>query len=311
MQYTKPDYYDSFLCGGEGCSDRCPAPADMTWMQLCASHGELGLSLACPQAARLILLRQQETEYRKIRDDSPPAFSGITQGQLSLMLDALTTLDIILKNRTMELRSNVMLALTYAAEFDPMIGSELRYDFDELDWGYTEQPWKQLSSVTPLQGFWEEKQEDLLAILRDFLSVAGEAEIMASQLRGTIALLEGLSPQAYRDLRDAFEEYMKPRSYVQEHLLEYLIHRYYFRDSERKTILPGVRFSFSCYAVISALAARVYHEAGILTDETLVNLCSQFSRCFEGNIDRREALFEKMAAEPVYERQRLQRMLWK
>ena len=54
-------------------------------------------------------------------------------------------MDIILQNRSLPFRSDLMLSLIYGYEFEPMISSDSRYAYDEMDWGFTEQPYRQLS----------------------------------------------------------------------------------------------------------------------------------------------------------------------
>ena len=89
MRYIKPDYMDHFYCTGESCIMPCPAPADMTWTRTLGMLCESGVSMACPQGARLILLHEAPTTFQSSRDNAPAAdLSGISGDQLALMLDA-------------------------------------------------------------------------------------------------------------------------------------------------------------------------------------------------------------------------------
>lgn len=311
MQYIRPSYLDDFLCLGEQCPAPCAAPADMTWTHTVGDTCETGLSMACPKAAKIMLLGSDPVRFPVKKDSTPgPLPEGLKKDQLELMLDARKTLDIILQNRSLEFRSDVVQALTYTSEFDPMITTNVRYAYDELDWGYTEQPYRMLTGVVQLQGFWSEKQRDLLAILASVRELCGEDTLLTDHLDKTIALFRTLSPEECKTRRSEFDRYMAPREYLFENLLVYLIHRHYLDQAEDKTVLPAITFTMVSFAVIRAMAFRLYRDTGALTEEAFVALCRHYCRCTEENDAIHAALLEKFAQDPLYSTTRLQRLLW-
>ena len=311
MRYIKPDYMDHFYCTGESCIMPCPAPADMTWTRTLGDLCESGVSMACPQGARLILLHEAPTTFQSSRDNAPAAdLSGISGDQLALMLDARKTMDIILQNRSLPFRSDLMLSLIYGYEFEPMISSDSRYAYDEMDWGFTEQPYRQLSYAQTSQGNWEMKRSDLLHVLFHLHKLCGGDEFLRNQLEHAIDMIEPIGGDAYRTLRDAFDAYMQPREYLFENLMVYDIHRHFLAHSQDATVLTGVKFSVVSFAVIRCMAARLYRDTGFLTDEAFVALCRHWSRCVEESPKIHRELEALLETDPLFTLDVLQRMLW-
>ncbi len=311
MRYIRPDYMDRFYCSGEGCPTPCAAPADMTWTRTIGSLCEAGLSMSCPLGAKLILLHASPVVYREDRDSAPSApLDGISPNQLELMLDARKTLDIILQNRSLPLRSDVMLALIYSYEFQPMISSGSRYAYDEMDWGFTEQPYRQLSYALTAQGGWEMKRSNMLQILIRIFELSRGDDLLQNHLLHTTKLIESLSGADYKALRDEFDQYIAPRDHLFENLMVYYIHRYFLANTVQRTVLPGVQFAVVSFSVIRAMAARLYRSTGVVSDEAFLSLCRHYARCMEENADVCMALKNQFASDPLFSQDSLQRMLW-
>ena len=311
MRYIRPDYMDRFYCSSENCPTPCAAPADMTWTRTLGSLCEAGLSMSCPLGARLILLHQAPVIYHEDRDSAPNApLDGISPSQLELMLDARKTLDIILQNRSLPLRSDVMLSLIYGYEFQPMISSDSRYAYDEMDWGFTEQPYRQLSYALTSQGGWEMKRSNILQVLIRIFELSREDDLLQNHLRHTISLIEPLSGAGYKALRDEFDQYMAPRDYLFENLMVYYIHRYFLANAAQQTVLPGIQFAIVSFSVIRAMAARLYKSTGVVSDEAFLSLCRHYARCIEENSAARMTLKEQFVSDPLFSQDSLQRMLW-
>ena len=312
MRYTKPDYLERFYCAAENCPTPCAAPADICWTRTLGDTCETGISMTCPQAANLILLHEAPTVYRTSRDGTSPAapLTGVTENQLSLMLDARKTTEIIIQNRALPLRSNVMLLLIYGFEFEPMITSGSRYAYDELDWGFTEQPYRQLSYALTAQGNWEMKRSNMLQLLIQLHELTRDDELLQDHLTHTISLIEPMSGEEYKALRDTFDQYMKPRDYLFKNLMVYYIHRYFLANAQEQTVLPGIRFSMVSFAVIRAMSARLYQDTGVLSEHAFSALCRHYARCVEENPQVRAILEQRFPTDPLYSQDNLQRMLW-
>ena len=311
MRYMKPDYLERFYCTAENCPAPCAAPADISWTRTLGDTCETGISLSCPQAANLILLHEAPTVYRTDRDQAPTAqLSGITASQLALLLDARKTADIIIQNRALPLRSNIMLLLIYGYEFEPMITSGFRYAYDEMDWGFTEQPYRQLSYALTAQGNWEMKRSNMLHLLIQLHKLTRDDQLLQDHLTRTISLIEPLRGEAYKALRDDFDQYMKPREYLFENLMVYYTHRYFLSHAQEQTVLPGIQFSMVSFAVIRAMSARLYRDTGVLSDHAFVALCRHYARSVEENPQVRSTLNQRFPSDPLYSQDNLQRMLW-
>lgn len=308
MKTIRPTYCDSFSCAGELCPAQCPAPLDMTWTRTIGEVCETGLALACPKAAELILLQKDQTTYVEATGTSENE-SHIGE-QEARILDARKTMDLLLQDRAMGFRPGLVLALTYSAALEPLIAAKNRYAYEELDWGFTEQPTRQFQALVQFVGNWELKRSDMCNILREFQQLCAGDGVLTCHLEETVKLFETLSGEAYRLMRDQFDQYMSAREYLFENLLCYYVHRYFTADAKAWTVAPGVKLMAVSAAVLRTLAARVWQETGNLTDEAFVAMCWHYARCVEESQENYRILREHFERMPLYSWERLQRLLW-
>ncbi len=309
MQYLRPTCYDRFFCAGEHCPAQCPAPVDMTWTRTLGSLCESGLKLACPRAAELLLLPQEPMRFVQETDRQGPVSSpGLPPETLELLLDARRTLDLLIRDRTIDLRSRAVLAVTYCVEFEPMITDKTRYAFDELDWGFTEQTIRQFQVLTRLTGQWEEKRSDLCHLLEAMENIGDT--VLQTHVGQTLALMRDLDGEEYRLLREEFDRYMAPREHLFENLLMYCVHRYFLSTAEALTVAPGARRMAVSFVLLRAMCARVWRETGRLTDNVFLDLCWHFARS-TGDEPGGGAAWESLLASPLGSWDRLQRLLWR
>lgn len=310
MKYIQPTPMAAFYCAGSACSAPCKAPVDMTWTRTLGGLCETGLSPACPKAAEL-LLRKDKLTFRTERDDTPAAeLSGLTPEQLDLMLDARATMDIILQNRGLPLRSRAVLALTYGDGFQPMITSAARYAYDEMDWGFTEQPVRQLSGVVAQAGKWEEKKSDLLVLLSHLEAICKKDSVLLMHLKRTAAMLEALDGEGYKTLRQQFDAEATHLDRIFENLMVCDVHRYFLAKAEDLTVLPGVQLLGVRFAALHTMALCIRQETGSVPEPILMALCRLLCRDLDETPANMGALFALFEAEPVFSIPRLQRMLW-
>lgn len=312
MKYKKPDYTDAFYCAPEDCPATCPAPLDMTWTKAVGSYCQCGLSLACPRAARDILLHQEPTRYLTLTDAAPgQPPEPEAQSRLELILDARKTVELLLGNRSMALRPRAVLALTYCAELEPLLPAKTRFAYEELDWGFTEQPVRQFQVLVNLAGHWELKRSDMCNLLWDLSQLCAGDSVLSTHLTETFRRFKTLSGEEYRLLRGQFDQYLAPRDYLFENLMGYYIHRYFMDPQNLLTVAPGAKLMALSFLVLRTMASRIWQEAGDLTDEALTALCWHFARCMEENPEVSRSLHQRLEENPLYSWERLQRLLWK
>lgn len=309
MRHITPSYMQDFFCQGIQCKNPCAAPVDMTFTRTLGTVCETGVSMGCPTGAERILLRQEKTVFSEERREEPAAPLGeLTGKQLELILDARKTMELILQNRTLPLRTDVVLGLCYGADFEPMLASSDRFGFEELDWAFTEQPYRQVTGVVQLQGAWEKKQADLILLLKNLLALCERDGVLKAHLTGTIRLFERLDGAEYQALRQRFDEALREREYLFEQLLVYLVHRHFLAHG--KTVTPCLKRMAVSFAAIRAMAVRLWQETGTLTDRVFTELCWHFARCVEDTPEISQKLLETFETEDVYRMERLERLLW-
>lgn len=83
------------------------------------------------------------------------------------------------------------------------------------------------------------KRSNMLQLLIQLHELTRDDELLQDHLTHTISLIEPMSGEEYKALRDTFDQYMKPRDYLFENLMVYYIHRYFLANAQEQTVLPG------------------------------------------------------------------------
>jgi hypothetical protein len=282
----------------------------MTWTRTLGDFCEIGLSMACPRAATMMLLHQKQASYLWDKDDLP-GVPGPSQELLNLMMDGRRTVELLLTDRAMDLRARVVLAVSYSAGLEPLLTAPNEYAFQELDWGYTEQPVRQFQALDQMRGAWELRRSDICNLLWQTQQRCSRDAVLFGQLGDTLALFEDLSGEQYRLLRDQMDQVLSSRDYIFENLLMYQVHRYFLASAWDATVMPAMKHLAVCFVVLRAVCAQIWQTSGSLPNDVLVALCWHYARCMEEDQSTREALRQDFSTKPLYDWDRLLRLLWK
>lgn len=280
----------------------------MTWTRTSGGVCEIGLSLACPKAAELILLHEAPTVYRE-SEEAHLLLAPATEAEARIY-DARKTMELLLQDRTIGFRPGLVLALTYSAALEPLIGAKNRYAYEELDWGFTEQPHRQFQALAQFLGSWELKRSDMCNLLWEFQQLCAGDDILTRHLEKTLKVFQTLSGEEYRLQRDQFDQYMSAREYLFENLLSYYLHRYFAANADEQTVAPGVKLMVVSATLLRALSARIWWETGTVTDEAFTALCWRYARCVEETPAIASVLHAHLGQMPLFSWDRLQRLLW-
>ena len=274
-------------------------------------HAEQYLPLTDEKDAAQVLLPEAAITFRRKYSDEPARMENApAKDRLDLILDSRTTADLLLQNRGVAFRQNLILMMSYTGDFDPMIATDSRYAYDELDWGYTEQPFRQVQAIVQLQGGWADKQKDLLSLLSLLSSLSPDAAL-ASALSGAHDRFAEMDTGAFSDARNAFDAVTDARAHLLENLMVYEIHRHYTAFAAQDTILPAVQFAAVTFAAVRSLLYSRFVEKGSFSDEDFARLVSGWSRAFEEDEKAFSALLSHFRDDPLFSRDRLVRMLWR
>ena len=266
--------------------------------------------ISVPENAETILTAKEGIRYHSVKDSGARvAVEGMTDEQLDLMADAFKTMDLICHDRTEPLRTDLLLALTYGLEFDPMITGPDRYAYEELDWGYTEQPYRQLSCCTPLQGRWDLKQQYLTELLKGIQGIARPDAVLDAALRSAIELMGGVDEDGYETMRNAFDLAAGEQDYLYENLLVYMLHRHWYDDVAQGTVASCVKRMMAAFAVLRSICAVAQQGGHPVTPSVFADLASRYAAAVDEGADLQ--LRALMAESPVFRRENLQRMLWR
>ncbi len=152
MRYIKPDFYDNFAC----IADKCPATCCAGWQIVIdedslEKYGELkgafgkrlreySLSLSCPQAARIMLEKQDAVSFVEWEDEQEDDFEEFDFLSFSQLEEAREVMFQVIQDRSLELELRMEILLQFALEMQQCVDEERYFDIDDVIENY--RAWK-------------------------------------------------------------------------------------------------------------------------------------------------------------------------
>ena len=311
MRYLQPSYFSDFFLPEDNYNLEQSAPLDLTWTWTTGEYCEAGLSMGDTAASHLILLGKEKRTFIETKDStSGIPLKKLTKLQIDMIADARRTIDLLIQNREMPLRTSLVAALTYCMELEPIVERSSEMEYQSLDWGYTEQPFRQLQAAAQALGKWEHKHSDLMHILFEFEQRFSRDLMLQEHVAHARAYLEPLGGEGLRTAREKFDQFMDNQDYLFENLLVYYVHRYMMNHLEDVGFMPSIQLALLAYVVIRSITMTIWAETGVFTEELFVTLCCHYAKQMELTPEVVQEFSASMNKLEFFSPERLQRLLW-
>ncbi|MGG7059743.1 flagellin lysine-N-methylase [Clostridium tertium] len=261
---------------------------------------EVGISLSCPEAARIILskndkmkfnLSENNEEVNSYNDINPNIYINLMQSR-KIVLD-------ILQDRKMELRDRCTLVLTFANEIQEKIDSNDINSIKDINKKYLDKDflYKFIISFQEFNNKLDQKYLNIYEIINIFIDLKhlkpNDILGLENSLRYFWQNEEDI--KVYQDLNNSFNEYYKDNEYQFEQILIYYVFRYFMKSVFDYDVLAKIKFALISFIVIRELSIIRYLENKKFLDEDMVDIAHIYSRDIEHleeNIEVLEELFE-------------------
>ena len=267
---------------------------------------EVGISLSCPEAARIMLNNSKKVEFELSENNEVVSSYNDINAQLfiELLQSRKIVMDII-QDRTIDLRKRAALALLFVDEIQEKIDEseikEIKSVREKyLDKGFLEELINELEEYKDNEGAKYDNMHEYFKVFKDLKHITPDDPLgLNDALRYFWQTDE--DEELYIIKHRQFEEYYKDKLYKFENILVYFVFRYFMKAVFDYDILAKIKTALVSYMIIRELAVVRYIENNEFTDEDMVDIAHTYSKDIEHLEENIEALAELFETNDVFD----------
>lgn len=261
---------------------------------------EIGLSLSCPEACRIILrsskkgsfvLEEKDEEVSDYNDINPNIYINLMQCR-KVVFD-------ILQDRSIDLNIRCAIVLKFIDEVQEKIHEFKINSIKEIKDKYIDKEFinKLIIDFKEFNGRNDEKYNNVKEFFDIFINLEHikPNDILGLENAKRYFWQSENDKDIYIEINNKFNEYYKEKTYEFEQILVYYIYRYFMKSVFDYDVLSKVKFAIVSYLMIKELAVVRYLENKEFTFEDMVDIAHTYSKDIEHleeNVDTLEELFE-------------------
>ena len=267
---------------------------------------EIGISLSCPEAARIMLNNSKKVEFELSENNEVVSSYNDINAQLfiELLQSRKIVMDII-QDRTIDLRKRAVVALLFVDEIQEKIDEseikEIKSVREKyLDKGFLEELINELEEYRDNEGSKYDDMHEYFKVFKDLKHITPDDPLgLNDALRYFWQTDE--DEELYIIKHRQFEEYYNDKLYKFENILVYFVFRYFMKAVFDYDILAKIKTALVSYMIIRELAVVRYIENNEFTDEDMVDIAHTYSKDIEHLEENIEALAELFETNDVFD----------
>ncbi|WP_017416539.1 flagellin lysine-N-methylase [Clostridium tunisiense] len=271
---------------------------------------EIGISLSCPEAARLILRHNKKVEFEvsEIQEEIT-SYNDIDALLFINLLQCRKVIFHILQNRNIKLEHRISLVLKFTNEVQEGIDEDNLMGIKPVMEKYLDMNF--IEGVISNLGKYKGKDEVKYNNMKEFLKVFKELKhINPNDPLGLEKVLNFFwnsdnEEESYLDKHKQFNQYYEDNLYKFENLLVYFVFRYFMKAVFDYDAAAKVNTAVVSYLMIKELFVFRWTQNGELTEEDAVDIMHMYSKDIEHLEENIEALAEVFKTNPVFELEEL------
>ena len=269
---------------------------------------EVGLSLSCPEAARIILRKAENTtfnlsEEESLTEDEDYFDEGIDAEVLSEFLECRNIVFNIIERNDLDLGTKAALALEFVKEVQNKIDLGDMDEISELMEEYRDENFvntlvKELESYKGKESI---KHKNLCEYLNVYKSIKHINSNDPLGLEKALKYFEG-NEEFYLRKHKEFNEYYKENLYKFKNILVYFIFRYFMKAIFDYDVSAKIKLAIISTLMIKELAVvRFIENDNEFTEEDMVEVSRIYSKDIEHSDENIENLQEIFETEEIFE----------
>ena len=267
---------------------------------------EVGISLSCPEAARIMLNNSKKVEFELSENNEVVSSYNDINAQLFIeLLQSRKIVRDIIQDRTIDLRKRAVVALLFVDEIQEKIDEseikEIKSVREKyLDKGFLEELINELEEYRDNEGSKYDDMHEYFKVFKDLKHITPDDPLgLNDALRYFWQTDE--DEELYIIKHRQFEEYYKDKLYKFENILVYFVFRYFMKAVFDYDILAKIKTALVSYMIIRELAVVRYIENNEFTDEDMVDIAHTYSKDIEHLEENIEALAELFETNDVFD----------
>lgn len=259
---------------------------------------EVGLSLSCPEAARIILNESQTVEFEVLEDDDMvEAYSDLNYDIYMQLLASRKFIMSIIQDGSIDLNIRISIALDFVQEIQDKIDEDRIIEIEHIREKYSDDNFIK-TYIDDLQEFNDKskiKYENIGKYLEVFKDIDHINERCLEVLNETINYFyeQNNDWEFYMEKHEEFNLYYKDKLYEYEQLLVYFIFRYFMKAVFDYDVSAKMKLAVVSMLMIKELDVVRWIKNNKKFDMTdQVDLVKMYSKDIEHSEENVEALYK-------------------
>ena len=266
---------------------------------------EIGISLSCPEAARIILRENKKSTFEvSVNEEEVTRYNDINARLYFELIQCRVVIYRILQNRDMDINIRCAIALLFVEKIQEKIDNsdimeikDVREEFIKKEYIH-----KIMNNIEKSK----HKKYDRYLNMNKYINIFKELKhINPNDPLGLEDILRYFwqsdeDMELYFIKNKAFEENIKDELYKFENILVYFVFRYFMKAVFDYDALAKMKLAIVSYIVIRELALVRFIENGEFTNEDMVDIAHIYSKDVEHLEENIETLYELFESEESF-----------
>lgn len=270
------------------------------------SMREVGLSLSCPEAARIILENPKMTEFEITEDDDMvSAYNDISYDIFIQLLTSRKLIMNIIQDRSIDLNHRISIILSFSQEIQKKIDENKINEIEHVRKKYSDENFIKvyINELNKFKNQNEIKYDIINKYFNIYLDIDHINDLFPYALNEAIVQFYGedSNREFYVEKHEKFNVYYTGKEYEYEHLIVYFIFRYFMKGVYDYDILAKVKLAIVSMFIIKELDIVRWIKNGNKFDfNDQVDLVKMYSKDIEHSEENLELLYEIFETNEVF-----------
>ena len=267
---------------------------------------EVGLSLSCPEAARIILRESKITDFKLSEDDDMvPAYNDISYDIFTQLLTSRKFIMKIMQNRYIELNTRISIILSFVDEVQNKIDEDKIGEIEHVRKKYSDDNFIKsfISELEKLKNKHEIKYKNMREYFNAYKQIDHINEKFPIIIDETVKYFyeDNSDCQFYVEKHNEFNSYYVDKIYEFEHLMVYFIFRYFMKAVYDYDVSAKIKFAVVSMLMIKELdVVRWIHNERNFNMDDQVKIVKMYSKDIEHSEENVESLYESFETKEIF-----------
>ena len=266
---------------------------------------EMGISLSCPEAARIILRDSKKATFELSENNEEVSTYNDINARLYIeLMQCRKIVFDILQDRSIKLNYRAAIILSFAKEIQDKIDENEMADIKDIREKYSNESFikELLSNLNQYKNNKDDKYNNMHEYFNVFKNLK---HINPNDPLGLDDAIRYFwqsedDKEIYLSKNESFNKYYEKSMYKFEHILVFFIFRYFMKAVFDYDISAKVKTAIVSYLMIKELAIVRFTEEGDFTEEDMVDIAHMYSKDIEHLEENIESLAEIFETNEVF-----------